>query len=52
VAAGRDYTTVGRQVAKLDSLGLVARQPNAQDARIKEALITEPGRVMTKAQRG
>jgi DNA-binding MarR family transcriptional regulator len=49
---GRDYTTVSRQVAKLESLGLVARQANAQDARIKEALITEQGRVMTKALDG
>ena len=49
---GRDYTTVSRQVAKLESLGLVARQANAQDARIKEALVTEQGRVMTKALDG
>ncbi len=49
---GRDYTTVSRQVAKLESLGLVARQANTQDARIKEALITEQGRVMTKALDG
>src|SRR5476651_1132432 len=34
---GRDYTTVSRQVAKLESLGLVGRQVNAADARIKEA---------------
>jgi DNA-binding MarR family transcriptional regulator len=46
---GRDYTTVSRQIAKLESLGLVGRQLNARDARIKEAVITEPGRVMTRA---
>jgi len=46
---GRDYTTVSRQIAKLESLGLVGRQVNARDARIKEAVITEPGRVMTRA---
>src|SRR6202167_3065123 len=28
---GRDYTTVSRQVAKLDSLGLVKRQASAKD---------------------
>ena len=46
---GRDYTTVSRQIAKLESLGLVGRQVNARDARIKEAVITEPGRMMTRA---
>jgi DNA-binding MarR family transcriptional regulator len=49
---GRDYTTVSRQVTKLEGLGLVARQVNAQDARIKEAVITEPGRTMTRALDG
>jgi DNA-binding MarR family transcriptional regulator len=46
---GRDYTTVSRQIAKLEALGLVDRQVNAKDARIKEAIITAKGRVMTKA---
>lgn len=46
---GRDYTTVSRQVTKLEGLGLVARQANVQDARIKEAVISERGRVMTRA---
>jgi DNA-binding MarR family transcriptional regulator len=46
---GRDYTTVSRQIAKLESMGLVDRQVNAKDARIKEAVITAQGRVMTKA---
>ena len=49
---GRDYTTVSRQIAKLESLGLVGRQVNAQDARIKEAVVTEAGRKMTKALDG
>jgi len=49
---GRDYTTVSRQVAKLESLGLVGRQVNAQDARVKEAVITEAGRRMTQALDG
>ena len=49
---GRDYTTVSRQVAKLESLGLVGRQVNAQDARIKEAVITAKGLAMTKALDG
>ena len=46
---GRDYTTVSRQVAKLESLELVARQVNAQDARIKEAVISDKGRTMARA---
>src|ERR1700743_489028 len=49
---GRDYTTVSRQVSKLEGLGLVSRQVNAQDARIKEAVITEQGRAMTRALDG
>ena len=49
---GRDYTTVSRQVSKLEGLGLVGRQVNAQDARIKEAVITEQGRTMTRALDG
>jgi DNA-binding MarR family transcriptional regulator len=46
---GRDYTTVSRQITKLEEMGLVARQVNAQDARIKEAAITKKGRAMTGA---
>jgi len=49
---GRDYTTVSRQVAKLEELGLVARQVNAADARIKEAVVTDAGRSMTQALDG
>jgi DNA-binding MarR family transcriptional regulator len=44
---GRDYTTVSRQVAKLESLGLVKRQGNAADGRVREAVITAKGRAMT-----
>lgn len=49
---GRDYTTVSRQVTKLEAMGLVVRQVNAQDARIKEATVTDKGRVMTQALDG
>lgn len=49
---GRDYTTLSRQVAKLESLGLVRRQVNESDARIKEAAITDKGRAMTRALDG
>jgi DNA-binding MarR family transcriptional regulator len=46
---GRDYTTVSRQITKLESMGLVARQVNEKDARIKEAVITKKGRLLTSA---
>lgn len=38
--AGRDYTTVSRQVAKLEKLGLIIRQHNAIDRRIEYGYIT------------
>lgn len=44
---GRDYTTVSRQVAKLENLGLAARQGNATDRRVREAVITAKGKAMT-----
>jgi DNA-binding MarR family transcriptional regulator len=44
---GRDYTTVSRQFAKLESLGLVKRQGSANDGRVREAVITPKGKVMT-----
>lgn len=47
--AGRDHTTVSRQVAKLAELGLVERRPSAADKRVREALITPEGRRVTDA---
>ena len=44
---GRDYTTVSRQVAKLESLGLVERRQSAADRRVNEALITDQGKAMS-----
>ncbi|MDQ0325844.1 DNA-binding MarR family transcriptional regulator [Rhodopseudomonas julia] len=44
---GRDYTTVSRQVVKLERLGLVERSKSAADQRVHEAIITEKGREMT-----
>jgi DNA-binding MarR family transcriptional regulator len=44
---GRDYTTVSRQVAKLQSLGLVKRQGCAADRRVREAVVTPKGKAMT-----
>ena len=47
--AGRDYTTISRQIAKLESLGLVRRRTGQPDRRVSEAVITNKGRAMTKA---
>ena len=44
---GRDYTTVSRQVAKLESLGLVERRGSAADRRVREAVISSKGKAMT-----
>jgi len=46
---GRDYTTVSRQVAKLEELGLVRRQPGATDRRVRETVVTPKGKSMTDA---
>ncbi len=46
---GRDYTTVSRQVAKLESLGLVERQDSTEDRRVREAIVTPKGKTMTDA---
>jgi len=43
---GRDYTTVSRQVARLESLGLARRRAGA-DRRVREALVTAKGKAMT-----
>ncbi|MGR9172780.1 MarR family winged helix-turn-helix transcriptional regulator [Hyphomicrobiales bacterium] len=45
--AGRDYTTVSRQVAKLENLGLIQRQPSRTDRRVTEAVVTAKGKSMT-----
>lgn len=44
---GRDYTTVSRQVAKLDALGLVDRREGTTDKRVREAIVTAKGKAMT-----
>ncbi|MGZ5905897.1 MAG: MarR family winged helix-turn-helix transcriptional regulator [Reyranella sp.] len=46
---GRDYTTVSRQVAKLEDHGLVRRQPGTADRRVREAVVTPKGKSMTDA---
>jgi DNA-binding MarR family transcriptional regulator len=47
--AGRDYTTVSRQVAKLESLGLIVRHVSKSDKRVRAAVITAKGRTMAAA---
>lgn len=46
---GRDYTTVSRQVAKLQSIGLVKRRAGSDDRRVHEAVVTPEGKVMIEA---
>ena len=46
---GRDYTTVSRQIAKLDGLGLISRHRSKTDNRVREAVITAKGKEMTSA---
>ncbi len=46
--AGRDHSTVSRQVAKLEELGLVSRSPGKTDQRVREAVVTEAGRQMVE----
>jgi DNA-binding MarR family transcriptional regulator len=47
--SGRDYTTVSRQVAKLESLGLASRRKGAEDGRVREVMVTPAGLAMTDA---
>lgn len=46
---GRDHTTVSRQVARLEALGLVERRASQADRRVREAVITPQGKVATDA---
>jgi DNA-binding MarR family transcriptional regulator len=46
---GRDYTTVSRQLAKLESLGLIERHTVSADRRIRKAIVTPRGKAMTDA---
>jgi DNA-binding MarR family transcriptional regulator len=46
---GRDYTTVSRQLTRLESLGLVGRQAGEADRRVRKAIVTPKGKAMTDA---
>ncbi|BBQ84229.1 TPA: MarR family transcriptional regulator [Kluyvera ascorbata] len=43
---GRDYTTVSRQVKKLEAQGLAHKQPNERDRRISEVTLSEQGQAI------
>jgi DNA-binding MarR family transcriptional regulator len=45
--AGRDYTTVSRQVSRLEELGLVKREEHTLDRRVRKVAITSRGKAMT-----
>jgi DNA-binding MarR family transcriptional regulator len=49
---GRDYSTVSRQISKLENLRLVSRVAHAADARVTQAQITAKGRAITRALDG
>jgi DNA-binding MarR family transcriptional regulator len=44
---GRNYTTVSRQVSKLEELGLVRSQEGSEDRRAREAVVTSKGKKLT-----
>jgi DNA-binding MarR family transcriptional regulator len=46
---GRDYTTVSRQLGKLESLGLVTRRAGNADRRVTEAVVTDQGQAVSDA---
>jgi len=41
---GRDHTTVSRQVARLEELGLVSRRPSPTDHRVRQAIVSATGK--------
>ncbi len=43
---GRDHSTVSRQVAKLESQGLVIRTPNAKDRRVQHLTSSQTGQAL------
>lgn len=46
---GRDYTTVSRQTAKLESLELITRRTNPNDRRVSQMAVTPKGKEITEA---
>jgi DNA-binding MarR family transcriptional regulator len=46
---GRDHTTISRQLAKLEALGLIARRDGAADRRVRTARLTTAGEDVVQA---
>ena len=46
---GRDYSTVSRQIARLEELKLVTRRASEADARVREAVVTRKGQEANRA---
>jgi DNA-binding MarR family transcriptional regulator len=46
---GRDQSTISRQTAKLESLGLISRRQGTHDQRVREAAITAAGKRTVRA---
>lgn len=46
---GRDHTTISRQLAKLESIGLIERHANHADGRSRTAQVTNKGRQAAQA---
>lgn len=44
---GRDYTTISRQVTKLERMELVIRHDNAEDRRMRQAVVSAQGKALT-----
>nr|WP_314355792.1 MarR family transcriptional regulator [uncultured Achromobacter sp.] len=44
---GRDYTTISRQVAKLERMGMVMRHENPDDRRMRETVVSSEGKAVT-----
>ena len=46
---GRDHSTISRQTARLESLGLISRRQGVRDQRMREAAITAAGQRAVRA---
>jgi len=46
---GREYTTVSRQLDRLEGLGLIERRVSSFDRRVREAIVTPAGKTMIQA---
>ncbi len=44
---GRDYTTISRQVAKLERMEMVKRHENPEDRRMRETVVSSKGKAVT-----